>query len=50
VQEVCHKLGISDTMFYTWHKKYGGISPSKMQHMRQLEVENIRLKKLWLPI
>lgn len=36
VPEVCRKLGISDVRFYTWRKKYGGISPSGLKHMRQL--------------
>ncbi len=46
VPEICRKLGISDATFYTWRKKYGGISPSELKHMRQLEEENLRLKKL----
>lgn len=46
VPEVCRKLEISDATFYTWRKKYGGISPSELKHMRQLEEENLRLKKL----
>lgn len=46
VPEVCRKLGISDATFYTWRKKYGGISLSELKHMRQLEEENLRLKKL----
>ncbi|WP_409264245.1 IS3 family transposase [Providencia heimbachae] len=46
VPEVCRKLGISDATFYIWRKKYGGISPSELKHMRQLEEENLRLKKL----
>jgi len=46
VPDVCRKLGISDATFYTWRKKYGGISPSGLKHMRQLEEENLRLKKL----
>lgn len=44
--ESCRKLGICDATFYTWRKKYGGISPSELNHMRQLEEENLRLKKL----
>ncbi|CAI1564707.1 Transposase [Serratia entomophila] len=36
VPDVCRKLGISDATFYTWRKKYGGISPSELKHMRQL--------------
>ena len=46
VPHVCRKLGISDAVFYTWRKKYGGISPSELKHMRQLEEENLRLKRL----
>lgn len=45
VPEVRRKLGISDATFYIWRKKYGGISPSELKHMRQLEEENLRLKK-----
>jgi len=41
VPDVCRKLGISDATFYAWRKKYGGISPSELKHMRQL-----RLKRL----
>lgn len=46
VPDVCRKLGISDVTFYTWRKKYGDISPSELKHMRQLEEENLRLKRL----
>lgn len=46
VPEVCRKLGISDATFYTWRKKYDGISPSELKHMQQPEEENLRLKKL----
>lgn len=45
VPEVCRKLGISDATLYAWRKKYDGISPSELKHMRQLEEENLRLKK-----
>lgn len=46
VSEVCRKLGISDATFYTWRKKYGGVSPSEQKQMWQLEEENLRFKKL----
>jgi len=45
VSNVCRKPGISDATFYTWRKQYGGISPSELKHMRQLEEENLRLEK-----
>lgn len=46
VPDVCRKLGISDATFYTWRKKYGGIFPSELKHMCQLEEENLQLKRL----
>ncbi|WP_379945143.1 IS3 family transposase [Marinobacter sp. LM1] len=46
VPEVCRKMGISDATFYTWRKKYGGLGPSELKRLKQLEEENQRLKKL----
>jgi len=45
VPEVCRKPGISGATFCTWRRKYGGISPSELKHIRHLEEENLRLKK-----
>ncbi len=45
VPDVCRKLGISDATFYTWRKKYGGICPAEHKNMRQLEEENLWLKR-----
>ena len=46
VAEVCRKAGISDATFYNWKKRYGGLMPSEVKRMRQLEDENNRLKKI----
>ena len=46
VEEVCRKMGISDTTFYNWKKKYGGLRPSEVRRLKQLEEENANLKKL----
>ena len=46
VAEVCRKAGISEASFYSWRKKYGGLVPSEMKRLKQLEEENQRLKKL----
>ena len=46
VSEVCRKLGIAEQTFYRWKNKYGGMLPSDMKRLRQLEEENARLKKL----
>lgn len=46
VDEVCRKMGISDATFYNWRKKYGGLGPSELRRLRQLEEENSKLKRL----
>lgn len=46
VEEVCRKIGIADATFYNWKKKYGGLAPSELRRLRQLEEENTKLKRL----
>lgn len=46
IGEVCRKAGISEATFYNWRKKYGGLLPSEMKRLKQLEEENGKLKKL----
>jgi len=46
IQELCRKHGFSDASFYTWRKKYGGMSVSEAKRLRELEAENGKLKKL----
>ena len=46
MSEVCRKLGVTEQSFYRWKKKYGGMLPSDMKKLKQLEEENTKLKKL----
>lgn len=46
VEEICRKMGISDATFYKWRQKYGGMGPSELRKMKQLEEENGKLKRL----
>jgi putative transposase len=46
VEEVCRKMGISQATYYNWKKKYGGLDPSELRRLRQLEEENNKLKKM----
>ena len=43
---MCRRHGISEQTFYRWKSKYGGMLPSDMKRLRQLEEENAKLKKL----
>ena len=47
VPELCRELGVSSSMFYKWRAKYGGMDTSMMTRMKELEIENARLKKMY---
>jgi putative transposase len=46
VEEVCRKLGISQTTFFRWKKHYGGLGVTELRELRQLRDENRKLKSL----
>lgn len=46
VEEVCRKMGISEATFYVRKKRYGGVGPSELRRLRQLEEENRKLKQI----
>lgn len=46
VSELCREFGISEPTFYNWKSKYGGMSLSELQRVKELEAENARLKRL----
>jgi putative transposase len=46
VGEVCREHAIAETTFHRWRKKFGGMTTSEAQRLRELEKENSRLKRL----
>ncbi len=46
VGELCRKLEITETTFYRWKKKYGGLGVPEVRELRQLREENRKLKQL----
>ena len=46
VAEVCRKAGISQATYFNWKKRFGGMLPTEVRRVRQLEEENARLTKL----
>ena len=46
MREVIRKMGISEQTFYRWKKLYGGLGPSEVRRLKQLEEENRRLKHM----
>ena len=46
IKDLCRKHGFSDVTFYTWRRKFGGMEVADAKRLRELEVENAKLKKL----
>lgn len=46
VKDVCRQMGISETTFYAWKRKYAGVGISELRGLRQLREENAKLKRL----
>ena len=44
--QLCREQGISESTFYKWKSRFGGLDVSEAKRLRQLEEENSRLKKL----
>lgn len=44
--EVCSKHGISPPTFYGWKARYGGLSVSNAKRLKQLQQENVQLRRL----
>lgn len=45
VAEVCRKAVISQATYFNWKKKCGGLLPSEIKRLRELEEEKSRLKR-----
>ncbi len=48
VPDLCRELGISTATFYKLRSKFGGMDASMMSRVKELELENARLKKMYL--
>jgi len=46
VKDLCRKHGFSEASYYLWRSKFGGMTVSAARRLKELEVENTRLKKL----
>jgi putative transposase len=46
VEQVSKKHGITPTTLFRWRKRFGGLDPSQAAELRQLQIENARLRKL----
>ncbi len=45
VKDVIREHGIAEQTYYRWKSKYGGMDVSEARRLKELEIENRRLKK-----
>jgi len=46
VTDVVKELGIHEITYYRWRKEYGGMRVDQMKRLKELEQENVRLRKV----
>ncbi|BAU94141.1 transposase A (plasmid) [Methylorubrum populi] len=45
VAEAIRAIGVTEVTYYRWRKEYGGLKSDQVRRMKDLEVENQRLRK-----
>jgi putative transposase len=46
IAEICSTAGISLRTFYRWRTRYGGLTSPALRHLKDLEIENMRLRRM----
>jgi transposase-like protein len=46
IGDACRKLGVTEHTYYRWKKTYGRLNVDQARRLKELEVQNARLKKL----
>ena len=46
IAEVLQHLEVTEATYYRWRNQYGAMSPDEAKRLKELEVENARLKRL----
>jgi putative transposase len=45
VGEICRRIGVSEQSYYRWRREYGGLKVDQARRLKELEQENVRLKR-----
>ena len=43
--EACRQIAVSEQTYYRWRKEYGGLKTDQARRMKDLEKENVRLRR-----
>ncbi len=44
--QVCRQIGITEQTYYRWRKEYGGVRTDQVKRLKELEKQNVRLKRV----
>jgi putative transposase len=47
MSELARKNGVSEATLYNWKARYGGMDVSQLRRLKELELENARLKRMY---
>jgi putative transposase len=47
VAEILRKHGISRNTYFNWKSRYGGTTVPELRRLRELELENAKLKRMY---
>ena len=45
VADAIRQIGVTEITYYRWRKEYGGLKTGQVRRMKELEKENLRLRK-----
>ena len=45
VAQAVRQIGVTEQTYYRWRKQYGGMSRDQLRRLKELEVENQRLRR-----
>jgi len=46
IHKAVREIGVSENTYYRWRKEYGGMDPIQAKKLKELEIENSRLKRI----
>jgi putative transposase len=45
IADAIRQIGVSEVTYYRWRQEYGGLKTEQVKRLKELETENIRLRK-----
>ena len=43
--DACRRIGVAEQTYYRWRKEYGGLKTDQARRMKDLEKDNLRLRR-----